>query len=93
MHLLASTFISLGKFAYFHRSTTGIRPGGVRSAEGLVGPMLDGTMISVEDFECVESSNPDAMCSIASQDMEEAVTYVRQWAHTLAYGAEVREIE
>jgi len=71
------------------RSTTGIRPGGVRSAEGLVGPMLDGTMISVEDFECVESSNPDAMCSIASQDMEEAVTYVRQWAHTLAYGAEV----
>ena len=54
-----------------------------------MGPITEGAFIAEETFDC-QTEDIDAMCNIAGEDFDEAVTFVRQWAQTLAFGAEVR---
>mmetsp|Transcript_33620 Transcript_33620/g.56483 ORF Transcript_33620/g.56483 Transcript_33620/m.56483 type:complete len:413 (-) Transcript_33620:228-1466(-) len=61
----------------------------LRTAEGLVGPMAEGDLLTEEGFSCRPDSGADALCNLAGQDFEEAVTYLRQWAQTLAYVGEI----
>jgi hypothetical protein len=48
-----------------------------------------GELIAAEDLQCA-AALPDSLCELALADPEEIVTFVRQWAQTLSYGAEVR---
>ena len=48
-----------------------------------------GELIAAEDLQCA-AALPDSLCELALADPDEIITFVRQWAQTLSYGAEVR---
>eukprot|EP00240_Pyramimonas_obovata_P004953 CAMPEP_0118921818 /NCGR_PEP_ID=MMETSP1169-20130426/977_1 /TAXON_ID=36882 /ORGANISM="Pyramimonas obovata, Strain CCMP722" /LENGTH=413 /DNA_ID=CAMNT_0006862609 /DNA_START=77 /DNA_END=1318 /DNA_ORIENTATION=+ len=71
------------------RTGTAYKPT-LQTMDGLVGPIVEGDFIAEETFDCSEMySEKDAMCNVAGEDFEEAVTFIRQWAQTLAFGAQV----
>jgi hypothetical protein len=51
--------------------------------------MAEGDLLTEEGFSCRPDSGEDALCNLAGQDFEEAVTFIRQWAQTLAYVGEI----
>lgn len=59
------------------------------SKEGVVGPLQAGTLVASEQLQCAPDTRADSLCELALTDREEIVTFVRQWAQTLSYGAEM----
>eukprot|EP00238_Polyblepharides_amylifera_P004573 CAMPEP_0196580730 /NCGR_PEP_ID=MMETSP1081-20130531/30288_1 /TAXON_ID=36882 /ORGANISM="Pyramimonas amylifera, Strain CCMP720" /LENGTH=318 /DNA_ID=CAMNT_0041900687 /DNA_START=123 /DNA_END=1079 /DNA_ORIENTATION=+ len=70
------------------------RPSRPLGKEGLVGPICIGNVLAEEVLECASKVSEDAMCQVSWEEdgegpFNEAVTYVRQWASTMAFAAEV----
>ncbi|KAK3276733.1 hypothetical protein CYMTET_15216 [Cymbomonas tetramitiformis] len=60
----------------------------VQAKEGLVGPVQGGALLFEDTLQCNAAAEEDALCSVTGTDHDQAVHYIRQWAQTLAYGAE-----